>query len=212
MRYSRDQSEFDRAIAFVDATFALALTLLVTSLDIDNRASAFTSVSALADAVGPQFLTFLIAFAVIAGYWLMHHRMVAGFAAIDGRTIVANLALIAGIVLLPFSTAAVGDPGVADLALPTALMAVNIAAVSILYTVVWVMAVQGSLLDRAPSRAGRLEIIVGGLVPAAVFLASIPLAYLVSPDTARAFWLVLLVLNPLVPRLAARSRPPTDGH
>ena len=34
MRYSRDESEFDRAVAFIDAAFALALTLLVTSLDI----------------------------------------------------------------------------------------------------------------------------------------------------------------------------------
>jgi uncharacterized membrane protein len=40
MRYSRDESEFDRAVAFIDAAFALALTLLVTSLDIDDRASA----------------------------------------------------------------------------------------------------------------------------------------------------------------------------
>ena len=33
-RYRRDDSEFDRAIAFIDATFAVALTLLVTTLDI----------------------------------------------------------------------------------------------------------------------------------------------------------------------------------
>ena len=77
MRYSRDESEFDRAVAFIDAAFALALTLLVTSLDIDDRASAFGSLSSLGDAVGPQFVTFLIAFAVIASYWLQHHRMAA---------------------------------------------------------------------------------------------------------------------------------------
>ena len=40
-RYSRDQSEFDRAIGFVDATFALALTLLVTTLDVDHPRVAF---------------------------------------------------------------------------------------------------------------------------------------------------------------------------
>ena len=99
MRYSRDESEFDRAVAFIDAAFALALTLLVTSLDIDDRPSAFGSLSSLGDAVGPQFVTFLIAFAVIASYWLQHHRMVARFVAIDVRTIVANLCLVAGIVL-----------------------------------------------------------------------------------------------------------------
>ena len=212
MRYSRDDSEFDRAVAFIDAAFALALTLLVTSLDIDDRASAFGSLSSLGDAVGPQFVTFLIAFAVIASYWLQHHRMVASFVAIDVPTIVANLCLIAGIVLLPFSTASVGDPSVEDLPLPTALMAVNVAVVSVLYTVVWIVAASRGLIDPlTDAGARRLEMVIGGLAPAVVFLASIPIAYLVAPDVARLFWVALLVVNPVVPRLTARMRRPTGG-
>lgn len=39
MRYSREQAEFDRAIGFMDATFALALTLLVTTLEVDRAAT-----------------------------------------------------------------------------------------------------------------------------------------------------------------------------
>jgi uncharacterized membrane protein len=69
-RYSRDQGEFDRAIGFVDATFALALTLLVTTLNVDDPRVAFSSVGALYDALGDQFLAFALAFAVIAKYWL----------------------------------------------------------------------------------------------------------------------------------------------
>src|SRR4051812_14466588 len=206
MRYSRDQSEFDRAIAFIDATFALALTLLVTSLDIDDRPSAFGSLSSLGDAVGAQFITFLIAFAVIASYWLRHHRMVANFVAIDVPTIVANLCLTAGIILLPFSTAAVGDPSVEDLPLPTVLMAVNVAAVSVLYVVVWIVAAGRGLIAPPPDAGGRLEAVTSGLAPAVVFLASIPIAYLVAPDIARLFWVVLVVVDPLVPRLTARMQ------
>ena len=206
MRYSRDQSEFDRAIGFVDATFALALTLLVTTLDIENRASSFRSVSALANAVGPQFITFLIAFAVIGGYWIMHHQMVATFVAIDTTTIVANLCLIAGIVLLPFSTESVGDPSVADLPLPTVLMAINIAAVSTLHTVVWMIANRRRLLDHTPTSGEWRETVIDGVIPAAVFLASVPLAYLVSADVARLFWLSLLVVNPVATSSARRRR------
>jgi uncharacterized membrane protein len=205
-RYSRDQSEFDRAIAFIDATFALALTLLITTLDVDDKASSFTSMSALADAVGPQFLTFLIAFAVIAGYWLMSHRMVASFVAIDYPTIVANLCLVAAIVLLPFSTAAVGDPDVDELALPTVLMAVNVAAVASLHTVVWATASRRGLLDHTPTSGEWRDKVINGLVPAAVFLASVPIAYLASPDVARLSWLSLLAINPAVGALTARSR------
>jgi uncharacterized membrane protein len=210
MRYTRDESEFDRAVAFVDATFAFALTLLVTTLDIDDPASAFRSVSAFADAVGAQFVTLLIAFAVIAGYWLMHHRMVADFVAIDTRTIVANLCLIAAIVLLPFSTASVGDPAVADLPLPTVLMAVNVAMVAILYTVVWLSAARGGLFDHPPTSPEWRRRVVGGLAPAAVFLVSVPLAYAASPGAAKLFWLSLLVVNPAVGAWSASSRRLSD--
>jgi hypothetical protein len=46
---------------------------------------------------------------------------------------------------------------------------------------------------------------VAGLLPAIVFAASIPIAYLVSPKAAALSWLTLLVLAPLAPRLAARA-------
>jgi uncharacterized membrane protein len=204
MRYSRGESEFDRTIAFIDATFAVALTLLITSLDVGGGASSFKSVGALSDAVGAQFIAFLIAFAVIAGYWLQHVRMVAGFVGIDTPTIVANLGLIATIVLLPFTTSAVGDPGAADLPLPTVLMAINVAAASVMFTLVWAMAARGALLDHQPTAPERRGNLVGGLAPAAVFLASVPLAYLAGPDIARLFWLSLLAINPAVGKLIAR--------
>jgi uncharacterized membrane protein len=204
-RYSRDKSEFDRAIAFIDATFAVALTLLITGLDVRDASSAFRSPSALADAVGAQFISFVIAFTVIAGYWLMHHRMVASFVALDTPNIVANLCLLATIVLLPFSTASVGDPSTAQLPLATALMAVNMAAVSTLYTVVWIMGSRRRLLDQTPTAGEWRQHVVAGFAPAAVFLASIPIAYLVSPDVARLAWLALVVVNPVVARLAAPS-------
>jgi uncharacterized membrane protein len=205
-RYAREASEFDRALAFFDASFAFAMTLLVTTLEVGDAPSSFASVSALANGVGAQFIAFLISFAVIAGYWLMNHRMFAGFAAIDTQTIVANICLLAGVVLLPFSTAAVGDPAVAELPLPTVLMAVNVALVSGLHTLVWVIANRNRLLDRAASATEWRQRVVTGLVPAAVFLASVPLAYAISPDAARLFWASLLVLNPAVGTLMARTR------
>ena len=210
IRYSRDQSEFDRAITFFDATYAVALTLLVMSLDVSDAGSSFKSVSALAHAVGAQFFAFLIAFAVLSGFWLLHYRMVATFVAIDIRTITANLCLIAAVVLLPFSTSAVGDPGVADLPLPTVLMAINVAALSVLHTAVWMMADRGRLLDHTPSDGERFDAMSGGLVPAAVFLASVPIAYLAAPGIARLFWLSVFVINPVMSAVARRHRSPRD--
>ena len=130
---------------------------------------AWTDLGALGDAIGAQFFAFVISFAVIANYWLNHHRMIASFAAIDVPVIVANLVLIGAIVLLPFSTEAVGNPGVEDLPLPTALLAVNVAAASLLHTVVYVMAIRRGLVAAQPSRDQFIADLSGGLLPAAVF-------------------------------------------
>jgi uncharacterized membrane protein len=206
VRYPRDGPEYNRAIAFFDATYAVALTLLVTTLEIHNRPSAFKSLSALDEAVGAQFVAFAIAFAVIASYWLMSHRMLASFQAIDTRTIVLHLCLLAAIVLLPFTTEAVGDPDVADLPLPTVLMAVSIAAVSALHTLVWVVGNRSGLLDRAPTEVEWRTTVAGGIAPAVVFLASVPIAYLISPGAARLSWLLLVVVNPVVAAWMTRRR------
>jgi uncharacterized membrane protein len=200
MRFSREDAEFGRAIGFMDATFALALTLLVTTLDVDDSRSVWDSFGSLADALGSQFIAFAIAFAVIGNFWLVHHRMAASFGGIDYPVIVANLALIAAIVLVPFSTEAVGDPSTEDLALPTVVMAINIAAASALSGFVYWLAWKHSLLDPEPDRADAHRNLARSLLPAAVFLVSIPIAYLVSPEAARASWLSLVLIGWLVNR------------
>jgi uncharacterized membrane protein len=206
-RYERDDAGFDRAIGFVDATYALALTLLVTTLDIDNPPEAWASVGSLFDAIGAQFIAFGIAFAVISSYWLQHHRMIAAFGALDYPTIAVNLVLVAAIVLLPFSTQSVGDPSVEDLTLPTVVMALNVALASVLHATVFALAVRRGLLSRPHPRAEVRGYLVLALVPAAVFIASIPIAYATSAVTARVFWLALLVANPIMGRIVARAQP-----
>ena len=215
-RYERGSSELDRAIGFVDATFAVALTLLVTGLEIGENPQVWTSLSALNDEVGLQFVAFVISFAVISSYWLEHHRMVASFAAIDRPVIIANLFLVAAIVILPFSTKSVGDPGVENLPLPSAVLAVNVAAASALQTLVYVMACRRRLLASEPSRAEFVAQVATSLTPAGVFLFSIPIAYLVDPGAAQLVWVSLFVLNPTVARWLRGTRrqhvpPPTDA-
>jgi uncharacterized membrane protein len=199
-----DEAGFDRAVGFFDATFALALTLLVTTIQVEDREEAFGSVEALWDAIGVQLISFGIAFAVISNYWIVHHRLFRRFSGLDYPTVVVNLLLMAAIVLLPFSTESIGDLE-AELPLPVAVMAVNIVAASVLSTAVFWLAMRRGLFVEKPDRAEVISHSVAGLLPAIVFAASIPIAYLVSPRAAALSWLSLLVLAPLAPRLAARA-------
>jgi uncharacterized membrane protein len=204
-RYLRDDSEFDRAIAFIDATFAVALTLLVTTLDIKSDPASWNSVAHFYDAMGSQLVAFAISFVVIALYWVAHYRLVASFAAIDLRLIMLNLFLLAAIVLLPFATESAGDPAVDQLPLPAVVLSVNLAAVSIAFTLIYAIARDRSLLRAEHSQREFRWRIALFLAPGIVFLLSVPIAYAVDPGVARLVWLSLLVVNPILGRGMTRA-------
>jgi uncharacterized membrane protein len=199
-RYQRDDAEFDRAIAFIDATFAVALTLLVTTLDIKSDPKSWNSLAHFYDAMGSQLVAFAVSFVVIAMYWVGHYRLVASFGAIDLRLIVLNLFLLAAIVILPFTTESAGDPAVDDLPLPAAVLSVNLAAVSIAFTLIYVIARRRGLLRVEHSTRESHWRAALYLAPGAVFLVSIPVAYAIDPGVARLVWLSLLLINPFLGR------------
>jgi uncharacterized membrane protein len=215
-RYRRDDSEFDRAIAFIDATFAVALTLLVTTLDVKSNPGSWNSLDHFYDAMGSQLVAFAISFAVIAMYWVAHYRLVASFGAIDIRLIVLNLCMLAAIVVLPFTTEAGGDPAVGDLPLPAVVLSVNLAAVSIAFTCIYVAARRRGLLRETHDQREFRWRTALFLAPGVVFLLSVPVAYAVAPGTARLVWLLLLVINPylghgLVRAMKADGTTPSPG-
>lgn len=203
-RFGRDESEFDRAVGFFDATYALALTLLVTTLDVGGDRATWADLGSLDDAIGSQFVAFLISFVVIAAFWLKSHRLLSAVAAIDVPLIVLNLVLVAAVVVLPFTTEALGSGTVDDLPLPTAVYAVNIACASILATLNYVVARRRGLLRYDDDADTARGILLGGLAVAGIFFVSIPIAYYGSPEAARWSWLSLILLIRLVPFAASR--------
>lgn len=179
--------------------------MLVTTLDVGDERSIWADLGTLDDAVGSQFVAFLISFVVIAAFWLKSHRLLSSFDAIDTPLIVLNLALVVAVVLLPFTTEALGSGNVDDLPLPTAVYAVNISCASILATVVYLVARHRGLLRFGDDPSTARGIAMAGLLPAVVFLASIPIAYYGSPEAARWSWLSLIVLGHVVPRAVAHA-------
>jgi uncharacterized membrane protein len=203
-RFARGTPEFDRALAFFDGTYAVALTLLVTTLDSTNTPGAWADLAALWAAIGNQLVAFFLAFAIVAFYWRSNHAFVARLHHLSGRLITVNLMLLAFVVLLPFSTDALGEH---QEPLATAVFAGNVAVISATEAVMSLLAWRNGLASRPPSPRGRRLELVPQLVPPAIFLASIPVAYLVSSSAARLSWLALVVLNPAVGILVRRRAP-----
>jgi uncharacterized membrane protein len=95
-RYDRDSIEFARILTLSDGVFAIALTLLV--LTLDTLAAA-------------PLITFGLAFFLVASVWWQHHRIVAQLAWFEPGLTALNLALVAGVALVPFPTSLIGaDP------------------------------------------------------------------------------------------------------
>lgn len=104
--YARDTVEFGRVVNLADAVFAIALTLLVLNLDAPDVARGELA-GALARQV-PQLVTFGLAFLLIANVWRLHHRIFAALAWVEPGLIGLNLAVLAGVALVPFPTSLVG--------------------------------------------------------------------------------------------------------
>jgi len=120
---------------------------------------------------------------------------VVGF---DSRLLGLNIFYLAWIVLIPFSSEVLGDYGSESAAI--VLYAVNLAMVALVGAAMAADARRSGLATTSPEQAR--EFTIRSLFIAAVFIASIPLAF-VAPDYAALLWLALF-LDPSS-RLARRS-------
>jgi len=203
--YGRDSVEFSRAIAFFDAVYAFAVTLLVVNID-PPAASDWTSLSKLmSSGLEWQLLGFGISFVVIAVFWRVNHRLVAGFRGFSPATIVANLVAIAFVVLIPFTTQGIADLETSAEPLAIALYAVNISCAVLAQSVVFYVARHdGMIADPLPRRADHIRFL-NTLTTPAVFLLSIPIAYAWGADAARWSWALLFIIGPISGSLSERA-------
>lgn len=91
-----------RLEAFSDGVFAVAITLLVFNLKVPDIATGH-----LAKALGhdwPSYFAYVISFLSIGICWVNHHSIFDRVAMVDRELLFANLALLLGIVSIPFST------------------------------------------------------------------------------------------------------------
>lgn len=207
-RYERDSSSYDRALGFFDAVYGFSLTLLVTTIDVTGTAT-WENPYALVSNNGGELLSFGISFIVIAVFWRNNHQLIGRLAALDSHTITANIVVIGLVVFIPFTTDAIGDPQLQQLALPTALYALNVALCVIASVIMFQIAVGHGLTDAPVSKRVRRAQIIDGLMAPTVFLLSIPVTYWAvvtwhDSSAGKLFWLLLFVTGPISGRWAAR--------
>jgi uncharacterized membrane protein len=181
----RETVEFARIVAFTDGVFAIAITLLVLSIEVPAGLPEGRLHEYLLDS-WPQLFAYFLSFAVIGRFWIAHHQYFALLHDFDRPLIILNLAYLSLIVLVPFPTELLGDYG--DQRDAVVLYAAVVGTTALLG---W--SIVRHAVRRGHTRADARVIAAakGTLLPPMVFYASIPVA-LVSPTAAQLVWLGLL--------------------
>ncbi len=199
--YGRETAEFARVVNLSDAVFAIAMTLLVLTLDVPDVPAAELLGALAADL--PQLAAFLLSFALIASIWWQHHKLFARLAWLDGGIVALNLALLAGVALVPFPTSLVGTT-------PTSRAAVvPFIAVFLVLTVLFTLLVERVHRLSAwepPMPEGLYPWVRAGYVSTAMVDVVALVVALVWPLAG----LLLLVVSSLPERLVALRAP--DGY
>ena len=190
--------DLSRIAAFSDGVMAVAITLLVLNIETPSVAEGDLG-EALVDLI-PSVLAYVLSFALIGRYWVIHHQLFSKFVRFDGPLIALNLLFLMLIVLVPFSTDLYDT--YSDAPLAAAVFACSLAIAAFVHWAMTRHAIKAGLIR---TEEEKQELAFGGVVAlgfGAVFLLSVPVAFL---DTTLAWlmWASLLVLRyPL--RAAAR--------
>ena len=196
--------EAGRVLAFSDAIFAIAITLLTINLEVRPglHGAAFTSaLHQLLPALGAYALSFLI----LGQLWLAHHRIFGVIARVDYVVLRRNLLFLGLIAIMPFPVRLLSDYHERPLAV--AVYAVAFIAAMALQLVVWLDVTRPErrdlLTEPVPDevRAGFSRTLGGMLL---VFGAVMPLG-MFAPQYAAVIWAVMIPLRLVAVRFTHRA-------
>jgi uncharacterized membrane protein len=212
----RETSEFDRGLGFFDAVYAFAITLLITNIDMPAPDAWKSIGTLLGGTLGSQLLGFVISFVVIAVFWKVNFDLIRDFSGMISSVVIVILVTVGLVVLLPFTTQGISDPEIVGLPLPTALYACNIALAILSQMIMFEVGRRSGLVAANHPPAALWAERIDALLKVAVFLASVPVAFLAGPGWARWVWATLLVISPLSGRWSDRrvreSRAAASGE
>jgi uncharacterized membrane protein len=180
--------DVERLVFFSDAVFAIAITLLVIDLGVPDRLPDDAALREALVELLPSLFSFFLSFAVIALYWLSHHRLVRVLERSHPLLIGLNFVLLGSIAFLPFASGVLGHHG----NLPTAIIlyaGTNVVA-SLAVTLMRVVAWRWHLLQANVNLPAFRRRTVYPAFTVVVFAASMVIAT-VSPGLAMQSWILV---------------------
>jgi uncharacterized membrane protein len=204
-----DELGFGRIVAFSDGVFAVAITLLVLTIDppvVRDDLSESELVDRLTGLL-PQIEVYFLAFAVVGLFWIGHHRFFRDLRAFDRGLMILNLGYLSLVAFLPLPVAVFGDHAGRKGAV--IFFALSMGAIGLADAAMTVYAARRRLLGPS-AYARRRQLVLLNLIAPSVFFASIPVA-LVDATLAPWLWLAIVALSIVGNRVAADGRDPESA-
>ena len=210
MRVSRsDASELGMTThwieALTDGIFAIAMTLLVLTLDLPEVGKGLTQTGLhqLLLAQRDKFVNYGLSFVLLAIFWIIHHEQFHVIKRTDRKHLWINIFALMSIVLIPFSTSLVGDypnDWIAEF-----FFGSNIFIIAVLFNSNWTYATKGhrlveASLDRRRIALGKKK----GTVTALVSLLAMGLSLIHPQLSSYVYILIPLIL--FLPQFRQKSR------
>jgi uncharacterized membrane protein len=199
----------DRLLTLTDGVVAIALTLLVLQLRVPSASAVSNpqSPSALAAQLAKeadQFVSYGIAFYVVAQFWLVHHRVFRHIAGHRESLAWWNFAFLFTISIMPFTSDLLGAYGGNPLAVD--IFALNLLLASLATQATLILGRRKALLSPKADEGAMATVRTRAIAMSAVIAASIGLAW-VSTDAAKYSWLLMAP----IPRVLARWSSRHEG-
>ncbi len=101
----------DRIVNLTDAMFAIAMTILVLTIEVPAVApeTAFDSLSEEIWELNPTFFSYVLSFAILGFSWVSHHAVYYYIRRSDSLLIWLNFLYLLFLVLIPFTTDLFGE-------------------------------------------------------------------------------------------------------
>ena len=193
----------ERINGFSDAIFAVAITLLILTIDVpvvSNTSGLGSELSAL----WPKFLGFLISFFIIGAFWVSHHLIFNYLERLTPGLLWLNLIFLLFIVTLPFSTDLMSEYNNSSTAL--IFYNANLALVSLTLCILWVyMSHDNRLIDADFNPATRRHILLIYFNMTIIFLIAVAVAA-VNASTSQYVYLLLIPNSFVLERMHRKGK------
>lgn len=180
----RQYFQVERFTFFVDAVFAITITLLVIDIKIEaindpTDIALWNKISEL----GFKFLGFVLSFGIVGHYWSVHHR-IFGYVIKNSTSLIwLNLGFLLTVVTLPFSAGLLGEyTAKTYLRIPYAIYTFNMILTGLMNCWLWVYVSnpKRNMLTRQISHSRIMLGVYRSLTIPAVFVVSF-LLFLIYP-------------------------------